>query len=79
MDRIAQWLKSEFLAQAVSFVENREHGLFFRGRSRFKDVELLLSASRHVWVREADHREWKPTGVHVPADVMPNVANHSTE
>lgn len=77
MHRIAEWLKNEFLAQSVFFVEIRERGLFFRGRSRFKDVEFLVSASRHVWVREVGCREWKPTGVYVSADVMPNTANHT--
>lgn len=77
MVRIAEWLKNEFLAQTVIFAEIRERGLFFKGKSRFKDVEFLVSASRHVWVREAGCREWKPTGVYVPSDVMPKTANHS--
>ncbi|HUC91939.1 MAG TPA: hypothetical protein VMS09_07915 [Paenibacillus sp.] len=77
MVRMEEWLQHEFLAQTVFFVENRERGLFFRGRSRFKDVEVLVSASRHVWVREAGIREWKPTGVYVPADVISITANHS--
>lgn len=70
MNRIAEWLQNEFLAHAVIFVENRERGLFFRGRRRFKDVEFLISASRHVWVRETGCQEWKPTGVYVPDRVI---------
>lgn len=77
MVRVAEWLKNEFLAQTVFFVGIRERGLFFRGRSRFKDVEFLVSASRHVWLRESGRREWRPTGVYVPAEVMPNMANHT--
>lgn len=70
MERLAEWLRKELSMEAVSFVEKHSHGRFLRGIVQGRQIELLVTTSGHVWVRQAGEPSWKTTGVYVPDRVI---------
>jgi hypothetical protein len=70
MNQIANWLQREFQVQQISYKEKLAHGLVYRGILRDEEVLFLVPESQHVWVRNGEIRDWKPTGIKVPDRVM---------
>ncbi len=70
MDRLVEWLKREMRMESVSYVENHTHGHLLKGELQGKQVEILVTSSRHVWVKKPTERSWTTTGVYVPERVL---------